>query len=103
MSVVSIDVDLGKHVEGEPILGLHASLDLRVRTGLLTCKLVARERSDAESISFVFFVQRLKLMVVGVGQTSEASHVHHHHHFASVFVFQLGKLFIDIQSFEWID
>ena len=46
----------------------------------LARKLVAREGCDTESISFVFFVQSFKLMVVRVSQTSEARHIYHNHH-----------------------
>jgi len=103
MSVITVDVDLGEHVEGEAVLLLHSRLDLRVGARLLASKLVAREGGDTEPISFVFFVQSLKLMVVGVGQTSVGRHIHHHHHFAFVFFSQLHELFIDILSFELIN
>lgn len=103
MRVVAVDVDFGEHVEGESVFLLHSLLDLRIGARLLACKLVARESGDTESHRFVFFVQSLKLMVVGVGQTSVGSHVHHHYHITSVFVLNLDEVSIDIICFEFID
>lgn len=103
MSVSAVDVRLREHVEREAVLRLHARFDLRVRSGLLSRKLVAREGGDAEPISFVFFVQSLKLMVVDVGQTSVGRHVDYDDHFALVFVFELDKLFVDVQGLELVN
>jgi len=67
MGVITVDIDLAKHVKSEPILLLHSLFDLRIGARFLARKLVARESSNTESIGFIFFVQSLKLMVVGVG------------------------------------
>jgi len=103
MSVIAVDVDFSEHIKGEAILFLHSCLDFRVSARLLAGKLVAGEGGNTESISFVFFVQSLELMVVGVGQTSVGSYINYYYDFPSVFFSELDESSIDIRSFKLID
>jgi len=104
VSIGPVDINLGEHVEGEPILFLHSRFDLRVRTRLLSSKLVAWERSNSETISAVFFVQSLELMVVGVGQPSVGGDVDDNDNVTLIFPSKVDHLLlINIQGFELID
>jgi len=84
MSVIAIDIDLGKEVECDPVFGQNAGLDLRVRAGLLSSELIAGESGDSQPLVFILSVQCLQLVIVGVGQPSVGRYVEDDHHFASV-------------------
>jgi len=96
MRIVTVDVDFSEHVKSEAILFLHSRLDFRIGSRFLARKLVAREGSDAKSLRLIFFVQSLKLIVVGVGQPSVGRHVYHHNHISFVFFSDNGWFLIDI-------
>ena len=44
MGVSTIDIDLGKHVEGEPVLLLHSLLDLRIGARFLKWDRIRRDK-----------------------------------------------------------
>jgi len=86
MSVVTIDVNFGVKVKSDVIFRQDAGFDLGVGSRLLASKLIAGESGDSQPLSFIASVQSLKLIVVGVGQTSVGCHVQDDHDFASVLV-----------------
>lgn len=86
MSWVSVDVDFGVEVESDVIFGHYAGFDFGIGARFLASELITGESGDSQPLSFIASVQSLKLIVVGVGQTSVGSHVQDDHDFASVFV-----------------
>jgi len=86
MSRVPVDVDLSEKVEGHRILVQYPSFDLRVRPGFLSSELIAGESRNSQPLSLVSCVQSLKLVVVGVSQTSVGGHIQYYHHLASVLI-----------------
>jgi len=103
MGIIAVDVDFAVHVKGVPVLFLHSLLDLRIGARFLARKLVARECCDTESVSLIFFVQSLKLMVVGVGQTSVGGDIHNNYDFPGVFFSELDESSVDVIGFELVD
>jgi len=86
MSVVTVDVDFGVQVKSDVIFGHDAGFDFGVGARLLASELIAGESGDSQPLSFIASVQSLKLIVVGVGQTSVGCHIQDDHDLASVFV-----------------
>jgi len=86
MSIVTVDVDFSVKVKSDVIFGQDAGFDLSVGTRLLSSKLIAGESGNSQPLSFIASVQSLKLIVVGVGQTSVGCHIQDDHDLASVFV-----------------
>ena len=55
--ILTIDVDLGHHREGDTVIDFTKSADLIVRTGVLTTELITRETEHDKVSVFVFLIQ----------------------------------------------
>jgi len=86
MSRVTVHVNPSVKIEGGTKCLQDSLFDIGVRTRLLISELITGESGDSQPLSFVFFVQSLKLRVVAGGQPSVGRHVHDYHNFAPVLV-----------------
>ena len=83
MGVEPIDVDLGEHLEGDPIT-VDKAADLGRVALLLLAKLIAREAEDAQAPLIQLLVQLHELGVVAGRQASFGGGVDHEAHAALV-------------------
>jgi hypothetical protein len=76
VALLSVDLDLGHHLELDFELVLDGLFDVRVALSLLASELVAREAHDVQAAFFVLVVELLQLTVVFVGEPACAGDVH---------------------------
>jgi len=78
---IVVDIDFVVQIEGGAVFLHNTLFNLRISAVLLLSELVAWEARYAKTLSFMFYVQSLKLFVVLVGQTSVSRHVDDEQHF----------------------
>jgi len=83
MDVLSLHLNLRKHRKCDAVILLAKRLDLILRAGLLSHKIVGRKAEDHKVIAAHFVVQGLQVFVLR-GKPALAGYVYDHHYLVAV-------------------